>query len=70
MKQKNKIRIARFLTKFVKPCIHFDTASGVNKNQVLCKFDNSRRNHCKTVSCPHFRPTLRYRIARRLGMVR
>lgn len=70
MKQKNKVRVARALTRFVKPCIHFDTTESVNKEQVMCRFDNSRRNRCRTVSCPHFRPTLRYRIAKYFGMVR
>lgn len=66
MKQKT----AQRLTKLVKPCVFYQETEGAKRDYVLCQFDHSRRKRCGTWKCPHFRPTLRYRIAQRFGMVR
>ena len=70
MKRSTRIRIAHTLTSIVKPCHMYGTTRGAKRDYVVCGYDNSRRKYCGTRDCPHFRPTLRYRIARHFGMVR
>ena len=70
MKKKTKIRIARVLTNLVKPCVFSQETETPKGLKLKCNYDGSYRNRCRTVSCPHFRPTRRYRIARWFGMVR
>lgn len=66
MKQKR----LKFMTKLVKPCHFFRVAKTPKGDYLHCGFDGSYRHKCKTFNCPHFAPTVRYRIARRLGMVK
>jgi len=70
MKRSTEIRAAQQLTKIVKPCFFYKETKTPKGIKLQCGYDQSRRNRCGTVKCPHFRPTLRYRIARRFGMVR
>ena len=70
MKRKTKVRIAHGMTKLVKPCVFYAETETPKGAKLICRYDGSRRNRCKTVSCPHFSPTRRYRIARWFGMVR
>ena len=69
-KPPRKVRIARKMTRFVKPCVFYKETETPKGDKLLCEYDHSRRNRCRTVNCPHFRPTVRYRIARRFRMVR
>ena len=61
---------AQRLTRLVKPCVMYQEIEEPKRKYVVCRFDNSRRKYCRTRGCPHFRPTLRYRIAKCFGMVR
>ena len=70
MKRQTKIRIARALTRFVRPCRFYEAQETPKGEKLKCGYDGSRRNRCKTSSCPHFVPTMRWRIARWFGMVR
>ena len=70
MKKQTKVRIARALTRFVKPCMFYEAQETPKGEKLKCGYDGSRRNRCGTVRCPHFSPTKRYRIARWFGMVR
>ena len=70
MKRSTKVRIARGLTKLVKPCVFYKELETPKGDKLMCQYDGSRRNRCRTVNCPHFSPTRRYRIARFFGMVR
>ena len=65
-----KRKTAQRLTKLVKPCVFYTEIEEPNRKYVVCRWDNSRRKYCRTRGCPHFQPTRRYRIAKRLGMVR
>ena len=69
-KPPRKVRIARGLTRLVKPCVFYKETETPKGKQLICQYDGARRNRCRTLNCPHFSPTMRYRIARRLGMVR
>ena len=69
-KPPRKVRIARGLTRLVKPCVFYKETETHKGQQLICQFDGSRRNRCRTVNCPHFSPTRRYKIARHFGMVR
>ena len=70
MKKQTKVRIARGMTKLVKPCHFFDAVKTPKGDKLQCGYDHTRRNRCGTVNCPHFTPTTRYKIARLLGMVK
>ena len=65
-----QIKLARKLTRLVKPCHFYKAVETPKGDKLICGYDQSRRNRCKTVNCPHFTPTIRYRIARYFGMVR
>jgi len=69
-KPPRKVHVARMMTRFVKPCVFYKETETHKGLQLICQFDGSRRNRCKTWNCPHFSPTRRYRIARYFGMVR
>ena len=43
-------------------CVLFRKAEINGKEKVRCQHDNSIRNQCKAPSCPHFQPTLLYKI--------
>lgn len=70
MRRSVKVRAARRLTKLVKPCVFYKETETPKGLKLSCQFNGMRRNRCRTVYCPHFRPTLRYRIAQHFGMVR
>lgn len=65
-----KRKSLEFLSRHFKPCYFYKVAKGPNKDHVNCQAYKAYRNRCKTHQCPYFMPTLRYRIARWLGMVR
>ena len=65
-----KVKTARRLTRMVKPCVFYKELETKRGLKLACQYDGARRNRCRTVYCPHFRPTLRYRIAQHFGMVR
>jgi hypothetical protein len=65
-----KKKFLMFLTRHMKPCHFFSVAKGPKKDYVNCGAYHAYRNRCKTWQCPHFAPTIRYRIARWLGMVK
>jgi hypothetical protein len=70
MKKRTKVKIAHGLTRLVKPCHFYESVNTPKGEKLQCGYDHTRRNRCKTVNCPHFVPTTRYKIARRLGMVK
>ena len=70
MKRTTKVKLARKMTRLVKPCVFYKETETPKGQQLICRYDGSRRNRCKTVGCPHFSPTRRYKIARWFGMVR
>lgn len=65
-----KKKFLMWLTKHFKPCYFFKVAKGPNKDHVNCGAYRAYRNRCETYRCPYFAPTIRYKIARWLGMVR
>ena len=69
-KPPRKVRVARMMTRFVKPCVFYKETETPKGKQLICQYDGARRNRCKTRNCPHFSPTRRYRFARWFGMVR
>lgn len=70
MKRSTKIRTAQALTRLVKPCMFYKALETPKGPKLSCQYDGTRRNRCGTWKCPHFAPTMRYRIARWFGMVR
>lgn len=65
-----KKKFLMFLTRHMRPCYFFSVAKGPRKDHVNCGAYHAYLNRCKTWKCPYFAPTIRYRIARRLGMVK
>lgn len=65
-----KQKFLMFLTRHMKPCVFFTVVKGPNKDHVNCEAYRRYMNRCKTWQCPYFMPTIRYRIARWLGMVK
>ena len=52
---------------YMKPCVFFKEVKRQDgKWQCRCKLDGSLHNHC-SVRCPHFRPTIWWKLKRRLG---
>ena len=50
-----------------KPCSMYELEQHGRKIYVKCGYDKSLRKDCKRERCPHFRPTLLFKMSKKFG---